>query len=227
MVHIYREFLNRCAHAHSPPLCVFRITWWRMRVRVDVRIRRTVHPYIYRKTFPVQTTRLARSHSPINERFQDFKQDSRFHVEISGLKSPLHACAIENRRCPVYKGQLAVLELGASAIFQNNAHAQHNKPAHLGISMVISRISRKISGFQRRFHGFRERFQGFHEVFLYFNEDFRISGKITRDFRSVRNCGKWRTPRLHSHTNSACAHPKRKCPRTKSRKCPSDKNRIP
>ena len=54
------------------------------------------------------------------------------------------------------------------------------------------KISTDISGFQRRFHGFHERFQDF-------NGDFRISRKIsdfTRDFRrSVRDFGKWRTPR--------------------------------
>ena len=54
-----------------------------MRVRVDVRTTNSSPIYIYRK-ISRQTTRLARSRSPINERFQDFQQDSRLHVEISG-----------------------------------------------------------------------------------------------------------------------------------------------
>ena len=68
--------------------------------------------------------------------------------------------------CPMYKGQLAVFELGACADFQINAHAQHNKPTHFGYDIrvfnrdfldftkdfrISKEISRNISGFQRRF----------------------------------------------------------------------------
>ena len=63
-----------------------------------------------------------------------------------------------DRCCPGYRGQLAVLELGA--IFQINAHAQQNKPAHFpdfnGDFPDFTRISTKISGFRERFQISRE-----------------------------------------------------------------------
>ena len=94
-----------------------------------------------------------------------------------------------------------------SEIFQINAHAQHNEPAHFGydirefngdftdftkdfkISTEISRISRKISGISRisrkisGFHGFHERFQDFNGDFTDFTKDFRDFTDFTKDFR--------------------------------------------
>ena len=90
-------------------------------------------------------------------------------LEIFKISSKISDFTLRFQACPGYKGQLAVLELGASAIFQINAHAQDNKPAHFRdfngdfpdftkdfrISTEISRISR---GFQRRFPDFAKDF---------------------------------------------------------------------
>ena len=85
-----------------------------------------------------------------------------------------------------------------SEIFQINAHAQHNEPAHFGydirefngdftdftkdfkISTEISRISRKISGISRisrKISGFQRRFPDFAKDFR-FHERFQV--KCTR-----------------------------------------------
>ena len=70
-------------------------------------------------------------------------------------------------------------------------------------------INPPISGFP----GFHERFQGFqgfHERFLYFNEDFRISGKITRDFSEVYEISVSGGPLDYVATLTAHAHIQRK-----------------
>ena len=85
-----------------------------------------------------------------------------------------------NRRCLGDRGQLAVLELGASAISRLMRMRNKINPPIFGISTEIisgfqqtdftkdfgdfSRISRKISGFQRRFPDFAKDFR-FHERF--------------------------------------------------------------
>ena len=70
-------------------------------------------------------------------------------------------------------------------------------------------INPPISGFP----GFREifqGFQGFHERFIYFNEDFRISGKITRDFSEVNEISVSGGPLDYVATLTAHAHIQRK-----------------
>ena len=76
----------------------------------------------------------------------------------------------KNRCCPGHK---VLLELCASTIFQVNAPAQHNKPAHLGYDVqdfnVGFQISRKIS-----------RIDFWLLKILYdFNSDFSILRKIS------------------------------------------------